>query len=51
MGKFIIEVVVKPVLRKTRKLNRQCPHGKQQDTRKKPHAIDVALGQSIQHSF
>jgi hypothetical protein len=50
MGKYIIEVVVKLVLRKIRKSNRQCPHGSQQATRKKPHVIDVALEQNIQLS-
>jgi hypothetical protein len=51
MGKFIIEVGAKFVLRKIKKSNPRCLHGKQQDIRKKPHAIDVALEQNIQHSF
>jgi hypothetical protein len=50
MGKYIIEVGVRIALRKIKKLNPQCPDGKHQDTRKKPHAIDVALGQSIRHN-
>jgi hypothetical protein len=51
MGKFIIEVVAKLALRKIRKLNPLCLHGKQRVIRKKPHVIDVALEQNIQHSF
>jgi hypothetical protein len=51
MGRCIIEVGVKLALRKTKKLNHQCPHGKQQDTRKKPHAIVVALEQSIRRNY
>jgi hypothetical protein len=50
MDKFIIEVVAKLASRKIKKLNHLCPRGKQQDIRKKPHVIDVALGQNIQLS-
>jgi hypothetical protein len=50
MDKYITEVVVKLALRKIRKLNLLCPHGKQQDIRKKPHVTDVALEQNIQRS-
>jgi hypothetical protein len=42
---------VKPVLRKIKKSNLLCPHGKQQVIRKKPHVIDVALEQNIQRSY
>jgi hypothetical protein len=41
---------VKLVLRKIKKSSPLCPRGKQQDIRKKPHVIDVALEQNIQHS-
>jgi hypothetical protein len=50
MIKYITEVVARPALKKTKKLSRQCLHGSQQATKKKPHVIDVALEQSIQHS-
>jgi hypothetical protein len=50
MGKFIIEVVARPVLKRIKRSGRQCPHGSQQVTRKKPHVIDVALEQNTQHS-
>ena len=46
----ITEADAKLVSRKTKKLSRLCQLGNQQGTRKKPHAIDVALEQSIQHN-
>jgi hypothetical protein len=46
-----IVVVARLVLKKIKKLNHLCPHGKQQDIKKKPHAIDVALEQNIQLSY
>jgi hypothetical protein len=51
MGKYTIEVVAKPVLRKIRRSSRQFQLGNQLAIRKKPHAIDVALGQNIQRSY
>jgi hypothetical protein len=51
MGKCTTEAAVKLVLRKIKKLSHLCPPGNQQGIRKKPHVIDVALEQNIQHSF
>jgi hypothetical protein len=50
MDRYIIEVVARLASKKIRGSNPLYPHGKQQDIRKKPHAIDVALEQSIQRS-
>jgi hypothetical protein len=50
MDRYTIEDVARLASRKIKKSNHLCPHGKQQDTRKKPHAIDVALEQNIQHN-
>jgi hypothetical protein len=51
MGKYTIEVVAKPVLRKIRRSSRQFQLGNQLAIRKKPHAIDVALEQNIRRSY
>jgi hypothetical protein len=50
MAKYILEAVVKLVSRKIKRLNLLFLLGKQQVIRKKPHVIDVALEQSIQHN-
>jgi hypothetical protein len=39
------------VLKKIEKLSRRWLAGNQTDTRKKPHVIDVALEQNIQHNY
>jgi hypothetical protein len=51
MDRCIIEAAVKLVSRKIRRLNHLFLLGKQQAIRKKPHVIDVALEQNIQHSY
>jgi hypothetical protein len=51
MDRCIIEAAVKLVSRKIKRSSHLCPRGKQQDIRKKPHVIDVALEQNIQHSY
>jgi hypothetical protein len=51
MTKHTLEIVVAIVSVEIKKSNLLCHVGKLQGTRKKPHAIDVALEQNIQHSF
>jgi hypothetical protein len=48
---LIIEHGVKLVLRKTKKSSPQNQDGNLLAIRKKPHVIDVASEQSIQHSY
>jgi hypothetical protein len=51
MDRYTTEAAVKLVLRKIKRSSHLFLPGKQQDIRKKPHVIDVALEQSIQHSY
>jgi len=51
MVKHTLEIVAAIVSVEIKKSNLLCQDGKLQVTRKKPHAIDVALEQNIQHSF
>jgi hypothetical protein len=51
MIKHTLEIVAAIVSAETKKSSQLCLVGKLQDIRKKPHVIDVALEQNIQHSF
>jgi hypothetical protein len=50
MVKYIIEADAKLALKRIKKSSRLCLNGNQLVIRKKPHVIDVALGQSILHN-